>query len=187
MPTVLYTKVSPHLPTNLCGSIEESAQHPSPRHPTYEFGTFQWLLGWSTYWEKVAKKYKSTGICQNRSLSSYELDWFKPTITFHVDIFNSSEHSRSTAKPTSRTVCLLKLVAWHAGLRHPKHPKETVGSCWNTHTHPHPIYSFETESKSYSLDKKERVSKFQFCVLSQYSVSVYIPYLLDLWHFVHSG
>lgn len=102
---------------------------------TCEFDIFQWLLGWSTYWEKVAKIYKSTGIYQNRSLSSYELDWFKPTITFHVDIFNSSEHSRSTAKPTSRTVCLLKLVAWHAGLRHPKHPKETVGSCWHTHTH----------------------------------------------------
>lgn len=64
----------------------------------------------------------------------HELDWFKPTITFHVDIFNSSKHFRSTTKPTSRTVCLLKLVAWHAGLRHPKHPEETVGSCWHTHT-----------------------------------------------------
>ena len=155
MPRVLYTKVSPHLPTNLCGSIEESAQRPSPRHPTYEFGTFQWLLGWSTHWEKVAKYYKSTGIYQNRSLSSW-LDWFKPTITFHVDIFNSSEHSRSTTKPTSRTVCLLKLVAWHAGLPHPKHPKETVGSCWHTHT-PSP-YLFIWNGIRKLLSGQERTS-----------------------------
>ena len=107
---------------------------------------------------KVAKNYKKVQAFTKIAHWVHELDWFKSTITFHVDIFNSSEHFRSTTKATSRTVCLLKLVAWHAGLRHPKHPKETVGSCWHTHTHPHPICSFETESESYSLDKKERVS-----------------------------
>lgn len=151
-----------------------ASQPPTSYLWIWYFSMATWLIN---YWEKVAKNYKNTGIYQNRSLSSYE-HHVDNTITFHVDIFNSSEHFRSTTKPTSRTVCLLKLVAWHAGLRHPKHPKETVGSCWHTHTPSPDLFIWNGIQKL--LSGQERTS-IKVPVLRSESIQYVGIYTVSSW------